>query len=112
MTGTSTGGTEAWSILAAIEVRPEHRDEFLALTLETIRENLRDRARCLRFELTQDSTNPNRFGIYEVWRDRETFLAHREEPHFLRWRAAFDQWQAGDVQACRGPVLLASGDPP
>ena len=49
---------------------------------------------CLRFDVIQDSADPNRIWLYEVYVDQAAFKAHLQTPHFIKWRER--PWQSAD----------------
>jgi quinol monooxygenase YgiN len=81
-----------YTIMALVDVEPQIRDEFLALTLESARGAHGERG-CHRFDIVQPPDDPNRLGAYEVYRDRAAFEAHRAQPYFQTWFDAYQQWQ-------------------
>jgi autoinducer 2-degrading protein len=75
-------------------VKPEHRAEFLEALWEDGNGALDNEAGCLRFEVTVDSENPNRFMLFEVYRDAEARRIHRAAPYLKRVGAGLDTWLA------------------
>jgi len=74
-------------------VKPEHRDEFLAATLVNARATIQE-AGNLRFDVLQQADDPDRFLLYEVYRDEAGMQAHKETPHYAQWRDAVADWMA------------------
>ena len=88
-----------YAIVAVVDMEPQVRHEFLALTLESVR-GAHGEPGCERFDVVQPPDNPNRMGAYEVYRDRAAFEAHRAQPYFKAWWDAYQRWQtAGLVRA-------------
>jgi quinol monooxygenase YgiN len=75
-------------------VRPEHRAEFLDALWEDANGALDQEAGCLRFDVTVDSTNENRFVLYEVYRDADARQIHRAAPYLKRVGAGLETWLA------------------
>ena len=73
-------------------VKPEHRAEFLEALWEDANGALDQEAGCLRFDVTVDSENPNRFMLYEVYRDAEARAIHRAAPYLKRVGAGLATW--------------------
>lgn len=67
-----------------LHVRKEERDTFLALTLENARNTVQEPGN-LRFDVIEQADDPNRFMLYEVYRDEDGFLAHKQTPHYAAW---------------------------
>ena len=72
-------------VCVSIHVRPESVESFLAFTLDNAR-NTRQEPGNLRFDVLRREDDPNRFFLYEVYRDKDGFTRHQETPHYLRWR--------------------------
>jgi quinol monooxygenase YgiN len=43
-------------------------------------------AGCVRFDVLQDTSNPDRYYFYEVYQDEAAFQAHTQTPHLTRRR--------------------------
>ena len=72
-------------LLMEVHVKPERRDEFIALIRDVATCSERDEDGCLRFDVLQDSTDDNCFHFYDVYRDDAARLNHRTTPHYQRW---------------------------
>jgi quinol monooxygenase YgiN len=75
-------------------VRPEHRPAFLAALMEDARGSREDEPGCLRFDVAVDTSNPNRFLLFEEFVDDAAVDAHRAAPHFQPIRVGLPQWLA------------------
>jgi quinol monooxygenase YgiN len=73
-------------LLVEVEIRPEKREEFLAAITDNATHCEADEPGCSRFDILQDKANPNVYFYYEVYRDEAAVQAHRETPHFQRYR--------------------------
>ena len=59
----------------------------------------------LRFDVLQDSEDPNRIHLYEVYKDQAALEAHRRAPHYLKWRETVKDWFAAEnVRRVATPV--------
>jgi len=76
-----------------VHVKPEHREEFLRETLENARNTVREPGN-LRFDVIQQIDDPDRFMLYEVYRDEAGMEAHKATAHYARWRDAVAPWMA------------------
>ena len=76
-----------------VHVKPEHRDEFTQATLENARCTVEEPGN-LRFDVIQQVDDPNRFVLYEAYRDEVGMNAHKETAHYARWRDAVAPWMA------------------
>ncbi|HEY8201229.1 MAG TPA: putative quinol monooxygenase [Actinomycetota bacterium] len=68
-----------------IEVIPEQVDAFLDATFTHARATRQEPGN-VRFDVLQHNEDPSRFCLYEAYRDRESFQAHQQSPHYLTWR--------------------------
>jgi len=75
-------------------VKPEHRAEFVAALWEDANGALDHESGCLRFDVTVDAAEPNRFMLFEVYRDAESRAVHRAAPYLKRVAAGLDTWLA------------------
>ena len=48
----------------------------------------------LRFDVLQSETDPERFVLYEVYRDEPAAQAHKETPHYNAWKKEVDPMMA------------------
>jgi (4S)-4-hydroxy-5-phosphonooxypentane-2,3-dione isomerase len=76
-----------------VHVNPENRDAFIEATLENAANTVREPGG-LRFDVLQQADDPDRFVLYEVYRDEAGAKAHKETPHYARWRQAVEPWMA------------------
>jgi (4S)-4-hydroxy-5-phosphonooxypentane-2,3-dione isomerase len=76
-----------------VHVRPEHREEFIAATLDNARNTVQEPGN-LRFDVLEQADDPDRFVIYEVYRDEAGMAAHKATVHYARWAEAVNPWMA------------------
>ncbi|XBS70191.1 (4S)-4-hydroxy-5-phosphonooxypentane-2,3-dione isomerase [Acerihabitans sp. KWT182] len=69
--------------LVEINIKPDRVDEFLAVFRENHLGSIREPGN-VRFDVLRDERLPNRFYIYEAYRDERAVAAHKETPHYLR----------------------------
>lgn len=86
-------------LLVTIQIQPAHREAFMESMLDDARGSVNDEPGCLRFDVLQDSKDPNKIYLYEVYRDQEAFNAHLQAPHFIRWRDTVKDWFAAPNQS-------------
>ena len=87
-------------VVVPLKVKPEMREKFLAAALDDSTCSLQEPG-CLRFDVLQDNTDPNRFFFYEVYRDESAYKAHQATAHYPRWRAAAAEVLAEPTNASR-----------
>lgn len=81
------------AVCVFVHVKPENRSEFIEATLENARATLAEPGN-LRFDVIQQADDPDRFVLYEVYRDAAGMRAHKETAHYARWRDAVAPWMA------------------
>ena len=68
-----------------IHVKPESVDAFLAATLANARESVKEPG-IARFDVLQQTDDPARFTLVEVYSAPEARARHRETAHYKTWR--------------------------
>jgi (4S)-4-hydroxy-5-phosphonooxypentane-2,3-dione isomerase len=76
-----------------VHVKPEHRQEFIEASRDNAANTIREPG-ALRFDVLQSQDDPNRFVLYEVYRDESGMKAHKDTAHYARWAAAVTPWMA------------------
>jgi (4S)-4-hydroxy-5-phosphonooxypentane-2,3-dione isomerase len=76
-----------------VHVKPEHVESFVEATLDNAR-NTVDEPGALRFDVLQQIDDPNRFVLYEAYRDEEGAKEHKQTAHYATWREAVEPWMA------------------
>ena len=76
-----------------VHVKPEHREAFLAASLENARGTVQEPGN-LRFDVLQQADDPNRFLLYEVYRDEAGMESHKQTAHYAKWRDTVGPWMA------------------
>ena len=73
-------------LIVNLHVKPEHIDAFREATVENARNSIKEEG-ILRFDFLQQTDDPTRFALYEVYRDADAPAKHRETAHFNAWAA-------------------------
>jgi autoinducer 2-degrading protein len=76
-----------------VHVKPQNREQFVEATLENARNTVQEPGN-LRFDVNRQVDDPNRFVLYEVYRDESGMKAHKETAHYQRWREVVEPWMA------------------
>lgn len=80
-------------VSVSIHVAEGHAAEFVEATLENARATRREPGN-LRFDVSRQEQDPNRFLLYEVYRTAGDFAAHQRTGHYLKWKATVAGWMA------------------
>ena len=73
-------------LVVNLHVKPEHLEEFCEATRENARNSNKEPG-IVRFDVLQNSEDPTRFVLIEVYRDAEAPAHHRETAHYKAWVA-------------------------
>ncbi|HEY1242534.1 MAG TPA: antibiotic biosynthesis monooxygenase [Bryobacteraceae bacterium] len=73
-------------LIVHLHVKPEHLDAFRQATAENARNSIQEPG-VVRFDFLQQSDDPTRFALYEVYRDADAPAKHRETAHYKAWVA-------------------------
>lgn len=79
-------------IIAPLQVKEGFKEQFLEEMVKDAEGSVKNESGCLRFDIVEDPSDPNRIWLYEVYKDKAAFKEHKRMPHFLRWREATGDW--------------------
>ncbi|MDX9726272.1 MAG: antibiotic biosynthesis monooxygenase [Bacteroidales bacterium] len=68
-----------------IRVRPETVDAFIEASVENHKQSVKEPGN-LRFDFVRQAGDPSRFMMYEAYESEAAVAAHKETPHYLKWR--------------------------
>lgn len=68
-----------------VQVKPESVDAFKAATIANAQASIREPG-IARFDVVQQTDDPTRFVLVEVYRDASAPIAHKETAHYATWR--------------------------
>ena len=92
-----------------VHVKPEHREAFVEASLENGRSSVQEPGN-LRFDVLQQADDPNRFVLYEVYKDAAAADEHKQTPHYAKWRDTVAPWMQEPRQGVRYHVLHPTSD--
>ncbi len=93
------------AVCVYVHVKPKNREDFLRETVENARNTIREPGN-LRFDVIRQIDDPNRFVLYEVYRDEAGMAAHKDTPHYAKWRDAVAPWMAEPRQGVKHESLF------
>ncbi|MDD3520661.1 MAG: putative quinol monooxygenase [Actinomycetota bacterium] len=68
-----------------INVKPEAIDSFKKETAENVAGSVKEPG-VIRFDLIQQTDDTTKFLLVEVYRSEKDALAHKETPHYIKWK--------------------------
>jgi len=72
-------------VFVDVHVKPESIQAFREATIENARESVKEPG-VARFDVLQQEADPARFMLVEVYRAEDAPAAHKETPHYAKWR--------------------------
>ena len=79
--------------LVHVHVKPENVRDFIEASLENARESVNEPGN-LRFDVLRMDDDPTRFVLYEAYATAEDAAAHKDTPHYRKWRETVADWMA------------------
>ena len=73
------------AVFVYVHVLPESVEFFRAASLANAAASLREPG-VVRFDVMQESADPRRFVLFEVYRGQEGAAAHKQTAHYQTWR--------------------------
>ena len=80
-----------------VHVLPEYVDDFVEATRLNHEASIKESGNC-RFDILQLADDPTRFVLYEAYTSKSDAAAHKQTPHYLRWRDTVTDWMADPRQ--------------
>jgi quinol monooxygenase YgiN len=77
--------------IAQIEVDPAQLDSYKVAVQEQIEAAIRLEPGVLVVYSVSTKDNPAHVTVFEIYRDRDAYLAHLQAPHFLKYKAAVEK---------------------
>ena len=87
-----------YSILVAINVKPEHREPFIEASVAEAKGVIESEPGVFQWHMLVDESNPNRFYFFEIFRDEESAKEHWETEDFKTWRETVEPMFDGDTE--------------
>ena len=76
-----------------VNVKPEYLDAFLTTTKENAKNSLLEPG-IARFDVLQNTGDPNEFMLVEVYRTQEDPAKHKETAHYQAWKETVTEMMA------------------
>jgi autoinducer 2-degrading protein len=93
-----------------VHVKPDQIEAFIAATRDNASQSIREPG-IARFDVVQQTDDPSRFVLVEVYRTVEAPAAHKETTHYQVWRDAVADMMAEPRTSVKfSNVFPADGD--
>ena len=97
-------------IFVTMQIKPGFTDQFREASIDDSEGSVRDEPGCFRFDTLQSDSDPNRFYMYMVYADQAAVEAHRNAPHYKKWRSTVDDWFEVPLNAVVMTTIFPSDD--
>jgi quinol monooxygenase YgiN len=77
--------------IAEIDVDPAQLETYKAAVQEQIEAAIRLEPGVLVLYSVSNKDNPAHVTVFEIYRDRQAYLAHLQAPHFLKYKASVEK---------------------
>ena len=94
--------------IAEIEVDPAHLESYKAAVQEQIEAAIQLEPGVLVLYSVSNKDNPGRVTVFEIYRDREAYLAHLQAPHFLKYKATVEKMVGSLKLVPVEPIMLGA----
>ena len=94
--------------IAEIVVDPSQIDSYKSAVTEQIEAAIRLEPGVLALYSVSNKDNPSQITVFEIYRDREAYLAHLQTPHFLKYKATVEKMVKSLKLIPVDPVVLGS----
>jgi len=94
--------------IAEIVVDPAQLDSYKSAVAEHIEAAIRLEPGVLVLYSVSNKDNPSQITVFEIYRDREAYLAHLQAPHFLKYKATVEKMVQSLKLISVDPVVLGS----
>ena len=87
-------------VLVHVHVKPEFVEPFKQASLENAANSVQEPG-IARFDVIQQTDDPTRFILVEVYKTADAPATHKETPHYARWRDAVAEMMAEPRQGIK-----------
>jgi quinol monooxygenase YgiN len=94
--------------IAEIVVDPAQLDRYKSAVAEQIEAAIRLEPGVLALYSVSNKDDPTQVTVFEIYRDREAYLAHLQAPHFLKYKATVEKMVKSLKLIPVDPVMLGS----
>ena len=98
-----------YSILVAINVKPEYRDAFIEASIVEAKGSIKGEPEIFQFQMLIDDANPNRFYFFEIFKNEDANKDHWETEVFKTWwNTVEEMFDGGTERICTMRTIFPS----
>ena len=94
--------------IAEIEVDPAQLESYKSAVQEQIEAAIRLEPGVLVLYSVSNKDNPTRVTVFEIYGDRDAYLAHLKAPHFLKYKATVEKMVKSLKLVPVEPIMLGA----
>lgn len=87
-----------------VHVKKEYIDDFIEISRVNHQHSVKEPGN-LRFDLLQQADDPTRFVFYEAYESEDAAAAHKNTPHYLKWKEMVEEWMAEPRQGVKHLIV-------
>ena len=96
-------------VLVHVNVKSQFIEAFKQASLENASHSIKE-AGVARFDVIQQTENPTKFVLVEVYKNAEAPAAHKETAHYARWRDTVAEMMAEPRQGIKYTNIFPTDD--
>ena len=94
--------------IAEIDIHPAQLEGYKAAVAQQIEAAIRLEPGVLVLNAVSDKGNPARVTVFEIYSDRNAYLAHLQAPHFVKYKATVERMVKSLKLGQVDPIMLAT----
>jgi autoinducer 2-degrading protein len=87
-----------------VHVKEEYVDDFIQISRVNHQHSIKEPGN-LRFDVLQQADDPTRFVFYEAYESEAAAAAHKNTPHYLKWKETVAEWMAEPRQGVKHLII-------
>lgn len=95
--------------LVHVQVKPEFIRAFIEATRENHENSIQEPGN-IRFDILQDAQDECKFILYEAYANDRAVAAHKETPHYEKWRDTVAPWMAKPREGVKHKLLFPAAE--